>query len=202
MTSPVLKCIRRVPLRSCHALAARSYATVAAPNDPIDIRPKKSGTIMDVFASSQAGNEEPLPLRFSEVKKTICKDQEAMVHSWRSVLQQLECMAEEIAEKGSGIIPCVPYSDISRGLVSEQLEAVKKAGVVVVRGAVSQEVSLVFGLHPSTPLIVFHHLSSMSTGSPCLEAVYQRLYSGQPRQSHRSEDRLPYKRCPIVSTPV
>ena len=38
------------------------------------------------------------------------------------------------------IIPQVPYADLQRGLSDEQLTAVKKTGVIIVKGGVPREV--------------------------------------------------------------
>lgn len=111
-------------------------------NSPVDINPKRPGTIMDVFTTSTTAEEQPLPARFAQIKKEICNDPEAMMRGWRRVLKELEGVSEEIGKKGGDMIPYVSFEDICQGLKGEQLEAVKKTGVVVVRGAVPEDVSI------------------------------------------------------------
>ncbi|OBZ69678.1 Uncharacterized protein YbiU [Grifola frondosa] len=102
---------------------------------------KKEGTIMDVFTSLT--DEAPeLPARFAELKRSICKDKDAMVCSWNAVLKELETAVEEVAERGADIIPSVSYSDVMRGLSAEQVNEIKRTGVVIVRGGVPREEAL------------------------------------------------------------
>lgn len=151
-----MSCIVRSASRVHYNFLARAYASGAAShtinsvpsldlpvhaNTPVDINPKRPGTIMDVFSSSDAADEAPLSARFARLKRDICKDPDAMVRGWRRTLKELRQVSEDIAEKGGEMIPIVNFEDICKGLKDEQVEAVKKAGVVVVRGAIPENVS-------------------------------------------------------------
>ncbi|EMD32980.1 hypothetical protein CERSUDRAFT_57601 [Gelatoporia subvermispora B] len=104
-------------------------------------RPKKEGTIEDVFTLFTS--EEPtLPERFAALKRDMCTDPEALIYSWRGVLKELENAAAEIKQKGTEIIPQVTFSDIRNGLLDEQLKEIKRTGVVIVRGGIPPEEAL------------------------------------------------------------
>ncbi|KDQ56262.1 hypothetical protein JAAARDRAFT_70590 [Jaapia argillacea MUCL 33604] len=102
--------------------------------------PKAS--ITNVISSFQSNSPaaEPFPARFSALKKQIWKD--GLVETWRQVLAELEGAVEEIKEKGSEIIPRVSFSDIQRGLSHDQLQALRRTGVIVVQGGIPKEEAL------------------------------------------------------------
>ncbi|OCH89446.1 DUF1479-domain-containing protein [Obba rivulosa] len=120
----------------------RCYATASANASAQGLRgprrPKKEGTIADVF--TLLTSEEPLlPERFAALKKEIVTDPQALVHSWHGVLKELENAEQEIqVEKSTN----VSFADIQNGLSEEQLKEIKRAGVIVVRGGVSAEEAL------------------------------------------------------------
>lgn len=61
--------------------------------------PKKEGTIADVFSFSN--EEPPLPPRFADLKKEIFSD--AIIHSWKEVVNELVLATEEIATLGGKV---------------------------------------------------------------------------------------------------
>lgn len=80
-------------------LAVRSYAKEATQAARI---PKREATIADVFANPDEEGP-PLPQRFSDLKKRMCADKDAMVHAWRGVLKELEIATEEIERRGNDV---------------------------------------------------------------------------------------------------
>ncbi|KAI0076408.1 DUF1479-domain-containing protein [Panus rudis PR-1116 ss-1] len=102
-------------------------------------RPKKEGTIADVFVQL-ISEAPPLPERFSDLKKELFT--EKLVHSWKEVLSELEIVTEEVAVKGGDVLPRVAYSDVVRGLSKEQVDDIKRVGAVVIKGGVPVEEAL------------------------------------------------------------
>ena len=72
-------------------------------------KPKAEGSIADVFTSLSGEISQPLPARFSDLKKELFT--EALVESWREVLAELNVAVEEVAAKGSDVRPihCFRY---------------------------------------------------------------------------------------------
>jgi len=62
------------------------------------------------------------------------------MQSWREVLDELKGSNEEIAQRGADIIPSVQFSELQRGLSSDQIAQIRKTGVLIVRAAVPREV--------------------------------------------------------------
>ncbi|KAI0364950.1 DUF1479-domain-containing protein [Pilatotrama ljubarskyi] len=116
----------------------------------------------------------PLPPRFADLKKEICVDPDAIVHSWRSVVKELEGATKEIEERGAEVILQVPYSDIQRGLSEEQLRTLKKTGVLIVKGGVPQEEALAW--KQSIKDYIAANRDKV-TGSPPDNIVFYELYN-------------------------
>ncbi|KAH7883473.1 hypothetical protein F5I97DRAFT_1982147 [Phlebopus sp. FC_14] len=72
----------------------------------------------------------------------MCATPEGIKEAWNGVLDALETRVEEIIVEGGSIIPRVPYTDVEAGLSDQQIDAIRKTGVVVVTGAVPQEEAL------------------------------------------------------------
>ncbi|CZR51284.1 uncharacterized protein PAC_01159 [Phialocephala subalpina] len=66
--------------------------------------------------------------------------QEAITKAWLKVCKDLETLTEEIAEKGTSIIPEVKYEDMLT-LSDEKREELKKRGCFVVRGVVEEKLA-------------------------------------------------------------
>ena len=65
-------------------------------------KPKDEGSIASVFSSlSESGTDPELPTRFADLKKEIWQD--ALMQSWREVLDELHSSIEEIAERGADV---------------------------------------------------------------------------------------------------
>jgi hypothetical protein len=89
------------------AMLPRTYRLVAPKNRMAEStytpmrKPKKEGTIATVF-SSLSGGVTALPTRFADLKKEIWQD--ALLQSWREVLEELRVAAEEVAERGVDVL--------------------------------------------------------------------------------------------------
>ncbi|KAF9559454.1 DUF1479-domain-containing protein [Agrocybe pediades] len=101
---------------------------------------KNEGSIADIFTSLTGEEHEVLPERFSDLKKELWK--EGLVESWREVLEALPAAVEEIEQKGSEIVPRIPYAELEAGLSKEQIDEIKRIGTVIVTGGVPKEQAL------------------------------------------------------------
>ena len=100
-------------LKNSSTVRSRYYATVTqsppsrdglslpdTPSQSARRLPKKEGTIADVF-SFMSSEPPPLPQRFADLKKQIYN--EAIVQSWREVLEELTTVTEEIVTLGGKV---------------------------------------------------------------------------------------------------
>ena len=82
----------------------RSYVQLAS--DSSQKQPlhgiKKEGTVAEIF-QDPVSEGPPLSPRFAELKREMCVDRDALVHSWRAVLKELEEATEEIAQHGNEV---------------------------------------------------------------------------------------------------
>ncbi|KJA28714.1 hypothetical protein HYPSUDRAFT_33048 [Hypholoma sublateritium FD-334 SS-4] len=101
---------------------------------------RKEGSIADIFTSLTDESHISLPERFVDVKRGLWND--GLVESWRQVLQALEPTVENIAAKGSDIVPRVSYAELTSGLSRDKINTIKQVGTVVVTGAVDKEQAL------------------------------------------------------------
>lgn len=101
---------------------------------------KKEGDISDAFVSLSNTSQEPLPDRYRQLKLSLIEGHEdAVVSSWKSLLHRLKIENEEVAGKGSEIIPRVKYQELVDGLDKVRREEIKKRGTVVVEGVVEED---------------------------------------------------------------
>lgn len=63
---------------------------------------------------------------------------DSLVRSWIKVCQALATMTDEIAEKGSSVIPEVQFEDFF-SLTAEQKQKIKDVGCLVIRNVFSKE---------------------------------------------------------------
>jgi len=117
------------------SLVTRCQGTLASRRQP-----KEEGSIASIFTTLTAEEHNPLPDRFSNLKKSLWKD--SFVESWREVLSELEVTVEKVSLRGSEIVPRIKYSDLRKGLSQEQLQEIKSVGTVIVTGAVPEEEAL------------------------------------------------------------
>ncbi|KAI0051476.1 DUF1479-domain-containing protein [Auriscalpium vulgare] len=116
-------------------ISTRSLAAVATSR-----KPKEEGSIASVFTSLTGEAPVALPPRFADLKKQLWKD--ALAESWREVTRELKDATEEVAARGTDLIPVIPFEDVKSGLSAQQQADIKKRGVVVVKGGVAKEEAL------------------------------------------------------------
>jgi hypothetical protein len=144
--------IASVPCTS--RLASLRLRTITSTYTPTR-KPKEEGSIASVF-SSLSGSAPALPTRFSDLKKEIWR--EALIQSWREVLDELEGSIEKVVARGADvlklaipsavartdmlhqIIPSVRFLDLQKGLSMDQISEIQAAGVLIVRAGVPSEV--------------------------------------------------------------
>lgn len=105
---------------------------------------RKEGDISSVFASLNGTVQEQLPQRFAEQKqRLVAGNEDAIRHTWNELLPQLRREIEEIKELGPAIVPELDFKDIGRKDGNEEFNRrLKKTGVAVIRGVVSQDEAL------------------------------------------------------------
>ncbi|OSC96782.1 DUF1479-domain-containing protein [Trametes coccinea BRFM310] len=94
------------------------------------------------FFENLTSEGPPFPPRFADLKKAICKDPNALMESWRSVLSELYDATQEIKERGAEMILQVSFEDLQKGLSERQMQDLRKTGVLIVRGGVPKEEAL------------------------------------------------------------
>jgi hypothetical protein len=125
--SPVF---RRIQTLNC----ARTAATQA--------ESKRAGDISDAFASLSGQQFAPLSEEYAHLKTRLIKGHEdAIRQSWERLLKDLREEIPLIVEKGSKIIPEINFKDIDNA-PEEFSSELKKRGVAVVRGVVSEQEAL------------------------------------------------------------
>ncbi|KAF2450823.1 DUF1479-domain-containing protein [Karstenula rhodostoma CBS 690.94] len=113
---------------------ARTAATQAAS--------KRAGDISDAFASLSGQQFTPLAPEYADLKARLIKgNEEAVRESWERLLNHLREEIPLIVEKGSKIIPEIDFRDIDDAPADFSSE-LRKRGVAVVRGVVSEEEAL------------------------------------------------------------
>ncbi|EJF60723.1 hypothetical protein DICSQDRAFT_107124 [Dichomitus squalens LYAD-421 SS1] len=122
-------------------MLARSLAQVVQKHTHARRATKKEGTVAEFF-DNLTSESPPLPARFADLKKQMCIDKNAIEHAWRTVLQELDDATEEIVQQGNEMVLRVPTGDIQQGLSKEQLKVLKKTGVMIVTGGVSEQEAL------------------------------------------------------------
>ena len=128
----IARTVRSPALRSLNR--ARTVATQA------DSR--RAGDISDAFASLSGQQFAPLSAEYADLKARLIKgNEEAIRQSWERLLNDLREEIPLIAEKGSKIIPEIDFKDIDNAPEDFSSE-LKKRGVAVVRGVVSEQEAL------------------------------------------------------------
>ncbi|KAI0774861.1 DUF1479-domain-containing protein [Trametes elegans] len=143
---------------------------------------------MDFFANLTSEGP-PLPPRFTELKRALVADvdPDALVHSWRAVLRELEGATREIGERGAELIPQVPFEDIQKGLSGEQLSALKNTGVLIVKGGVPTEEAL--GWKRALDAYIAANKDKVA-GSPPDNIVFYELYNSKTQLAARTHPAL------------
>lgn len=117
----------------------RTHATTSTRSPP----PKPEGDISSVFASLSGTTAAPLPARFATLKDALIRGHEDKLRaSWERLLSHLREETRVIREMGSTVIPEIRFEDIGKGADEEFGRALRKRGVGVVRGVVSEAEAL------------------------------------------------------------
>ena len=104
----------------------------------IHAKAKKEGDISSVFVSLSGVASDPLPERFAGLKRKLLRGrEEAVVASWKRLLEELTAENKSIAEQGSDVVPQIKYEDLGRPSRAFE-DAVRKRGVVVIRSVVTE----------------------------------------------------------------
>jgi hypothetical protein len=104
---------------------------------------KEEGDISSVFRSLSGGNDEALPARFADAKRSLVKDKDALQASWNRLLRRLRDETEVIKAQGLACIPEIQFNDLDNPS-QEFNEAIKKRGVAVVRQVVPEKEARAF----------------------------------------------------------
>ncbi|TFK74767.1 DUF1479-domain-containing protein [Pluteus cervinus] len=129
-----------LPTITPSGLRRRGYAALANTVSASQRPPKEEGSISSIFTSlTGETNEVKLPPRFSDLKKDIWT--EGMEQSWREVLSELGQTTEEVAARGSEIVPRISFHDL-QSLSFDQITRIKEVGSVIVTGGVPTEEAL------------------------------------------------------------
>lgn len=102
------------------------------------------GDISSVFASLSGTKARPLDPRFADIKLgLIAGHEDEIVASWKRLLLILRDEIEMIATGGPKVIPDIPFGNISSAAaVASFAPELKKRGVAVIRGVVSEDTAL------------------------------------------------------------
>ncbi|KIX98060.1 uncharacterized protein Z520_06139 [Fonsecaea multimorphosa CBS 102226] len=105
---------------------------------------KEPGDISSVFPSLSGKKPDPLPPRFSALKKTLIKDNEdAITASWQRLSKSLQREIADIKSEGSNVIPSISFQDVVAGTVPQsQLDAIRHRGTAVIRNVLPREQAL------------------------------------------------------------
>jgi hypothetical protein len=103
---------------------------------------KRSGDISDAFVSLSGQQFKPLPPEYADLKRRLIHGHEDQIRdSWERLLRDLREEIPHIVELGSKVIPEINFEDLDKP--SEHFsDALRKRGVAVVRGVVSEEQAL------------------------------------------------------------
>jgi len=125
---------------------------------------RKEGDISSVFVSLSGAAPEPLPERFTDIKRQLIQGHEsALTASWQRLIKRLAIENEEVATKGPSVIPSIAFSDLENPS-NEFVDETRHRGVAVIRGVVPEddargfktEVEEYVKLNPSTKAFPKH----------------------------------------------
>jgi hypothetical protein len=157
---PPASLLRRSLTTSVSRHAAAAATTVGSTSTS---KPKKSGSIADVFSSLSGKTVVPLPAEYAELKRELWRD--GMVDRWREILADLDQVTADIQATGPEvgrllrvpslpnadhpsrfarqIVPRLPFQQIKRGEVDPDLiRRIKETGTVIVEGVQTEQQAL------------------------------------------------------------
>lgn len=122
----------------------RGFATATATQPIRTPGPRKEGNISDAFSSLSGGEPAPLPPRYASIKTQLIAGREQEVTaSFKRLLRLLRAEVKTISSLGSAIIPEINFHDITNHSRVHAFEkGLRKRGVAVIRGVVSEEEAL------------------------------------------------------------
>ncbi|KIX10447.1 uncharacterized protein Z518_01530 [Rhinocladiella mackenziei CBS 650.93] len=143
---------------------------------------KEAGDISSVFPSLSGKKPDPLPPRFSDLKKSLIKgNEDAVTASWHRLLSSLKKEIGEIRSEGSNIIPSIEYRDVVAGTVPRpKLDAVRHRGTAVIRNVLPKEEAL--DLKQRVEEYIAANKSKVRAFPPDDPAVYELYWT--PSQVH------------------
>jgi len=100
--------------------------------------PKVEGDISSVFASLAGDKADPLPPRFSELKREIIGEHgDAILASWKRLIPVVGAKVREANKRGPSLFPEVEFSDIQKNNVdAAMIDRIKRTGVCIVLNAI------------------------------------------------------------------
>jgi uncharacterized protein DUF1479 len=99
---------------------------------------KKEGDISDSFASMSGGEHRPLPDRFRELKLSLVSGHEdGIQESWKRLLKRLKEENDDVAARGSKVIPEVDFGNLEGDLLRLSDE-IRKRGAAVIKGVIPE----------------------------------------------------------------
>ncbi|KAH9219054.1 hypothetical protein DL95DRAFT_487364 [Leptodontidium sp. 2 PMI_412] len=99
---------------------------------------KAEGDISAVFPSLSGVVMEPLPERFTEIKRQLIQgNEERLTESWQRLLKQLATENEIVKQRGPDIIPQIEFEDL-KNAPSDFISEIKKRGVAVIKRVVPE----------------------------------------------------------------
>ncbi|KAF4467848.1 DUF1479-domain-containing [Fusarium albosuccineum] len=166
----------------------------------LDTTAKKEGDISSVFRSLSGGDDEALPQRFADVKRSLIKDKGALHASWTRLLRQLRDETEVVRSKGSGCIPEIQFAELDNPPTDFSNE-IRKRGVAVVRQVIPErearaykdEVEAYISANPATKgtsgFIGTTTYADVAAFPPHDPQVYE-LYWSRPQLAARSHPNM------------
>lgn len=105
---------------------------------------QNSSSVAAILARIQIAESMPLPRRFANVKSNlVAGNEEALVESWHRLLRALRTEVDDIAARGSSVIPTIRLQDIDDPVLVEQFgRELRRRGAGIIRGVVSREEAL------------------------------------------------------------
>lgn len=117
-------------------------ATIRSASTQTQAHQKRAGDISDAFASLSGQQFKPLPQEYGDLKRRLIAGRESQIRdSWHRLLCDLQEEIPLLVELGSKAIPEIDFRDIDNPPARFN-EELKKRGVAVVRGVVSEAQAL------------------------------------------------------------
>ncbi|EXJ86542.1 hypothetical protein A1O3_03495 [Capronia epimyces CBS 606.96] len=138
---------------------------------------KEAGDISSVFPSLSGKKPDPLPPRYSNLKRSLIRNNEdAVTASWHRLLRSLKNEIEEIRLTGWQVIPSIEYKDVVAGTVSgPTLDALRHRGTAVIRNVLPPQEAL--NLKQQAKEYISANKSKVRAFPPDSPAVYELYWT-------------------------